>query len=193
MKKSTNTYLVIAAIMASLLGGCGGGGGGGQASYAGQWVFVGRNLINDCNANVPTTETLNWTVNQDGSTVVVNSGQVTLQGSTNDKDGFEVTAYSTNSSNGCETGYGIGFEDASDGEAQAVVALVVKCGNVTCRIGYGGIATRQSTSTSNAAFLEDNTLADLGSSLENPTQDHGLATEGGLENAVEEMLLNNGR
>lgn len=188
MKKCAYIFLGTFAAATSLLAACGGGGGG-EASYAGQWLYVGRLLVNDCNVRIPSTATFNWTVNQNGSTVVVNSGQITLEGSTNEKDGFDVLARTSNPSNGCEAGYGIGFENASDGEAEAVVVIVSKCGSLSCTIGYGGIATQQTTSTAEGIISED-TMAEIGSSLVEPTKRRGRTTEGGLENAVEELLMN---
>jgi hypothetical protein len=122
---------------------CGGGGGGSStANYSGTWDVSAIRVINDCGAAVGAVFSTSIVVNQDGERVVVNSGSRVLQGQVNDRDGFTVTDILP-PSNGCEAAAAYSFSDASDGEADVGVALLVRCGARECTVGYGGSATRR--------------------------------------------------
>ena len=124
---------------------CGGGGGGDSTPfYAGIWAFTGYRVVNDCNVpSIPSQASVTLTVNQDNKRVVLQSGKVTLEGTVDDKtDGFTVSTGST-TSEGCQLGTSYVFRDASDGEADVGMAMVMVCGTRQCTIGYGGTAVRQ--------------------------------------------------
>ena len=91
--------------------------------------------------------TVSPVVNQDGSRVVVDSGTIVLTGTTNDEDGFAVQNVGSPDANGCVTGTAYAFKNASDGNADVGVALVVRCptssGNLECAVGYGGPGVRR--------------------------------------------------
>jgi len=78
-------------------------------------------------------------VNQDGDRVVVNSGRMTLTGTTNEHDGFDVST-DAKDLGGCFGAGAYSFRDASDGEAVVGLALSVQCGGRTCTAGFGGTA-----------------------------------------------------
>jgi hypothetical protein len=133
--------LGVAGILATL--GCGGGGGGSSTGdYTGTWDVNAVRLINDCGLNVSATFSSTILVNQDGSRIVVDSGSRVLQGSVNERDGFTV-ADTLPTSNGCQGGAAYSFSDASDGDADVGVALLLRCGNRQCSVGYGGRGVRR--------------------------------------------------
>jgi len=163
--------LALAAIVAAA---CGGGGGGSKKGfYAGIWNFNGLKVLDDCRTNAPGSVSSQLIVNQDGKRVVVNSGRVTMEGETTDKDGFEVTFVTTTDS-GCLLGTACIFENASDGIADAGMAVVLECGRQSCSVVYAGSAVRQGR----GAVFEDE-LMDLETLIE------GLGC-GGLPEAVEQ-------
>lgn len=139
-----NTVIRIAASTIIMIGAisCGGGGGGGTSFYGGVWDFAGTKVLDDCNSGMDTNTILTLTVNQDEDYVVVDSGSLTMTGTTNDHDGFDVSGSST-MSNGCVGGYAYGFRDASDGSADVALAIVANCGGSTCSLGYAGTAIRR--------------------------------------------------
>jgi hypothetical protein len=135
---------------------CGGGGGGGSstADYTGTWQVRALRVINDCGAAVDSVFTNTIVVNQDGSRIVVNSGSRVMQGTANDRDGFTV-ADVLPASNGCQAVAGYSFSDASDGEADVGVAVIVRCGARECNVAYGGTATRSERRISDKSSTDD--------------------------------------
>jgi hypothetical protein len=144
MKQAFGRGLGIVFHSSLILGACGGAGGSGSGGfYAGVWDFVGAKFVDDCNTGAPGSTSITLTVNQDGRDVVVNSGNVTLTGTTNQDDGFTVTA-SLPGSNGCAGAASYVFKNASDGNADVGVGIAVRCGVTQCTVAYGGPATRRS-------------------------------------------------
>lgn len=149
-----------------LMAGCGGGGGGSsEAFYGGVWDFSGVKLVDDCGTKVPSTTSIELTVNQDGSRVVVNSGVVTLTGETKpEDDGFIVTGSGT-TSNGCQSGYAYSFKNASDGTADTGLVLTVQCGLVQCTVGFAGTSVRRTSRSAVTPGSSESELESIGSSL----------------------------
>ncbi len=147
---------ILGMICLLTLANCGGGGGGSSSKfYGGVWDFVARKIVDSCQTNASSNFNAVVTVNQDGDNVVANSGTITLSGKTNDKDGFDVTGTST-TSQGCAAAYGYRFIDASDGIADAILAILVRCGSAQCDLGYGGSASKRSNKES--ILLSSSTL-----------------------------------
>lgn len=144
MKYCSLPKIALLSLIVFVSAACGGGGGGKSSSgfYGGTWNFAGRIVVNDCNSQIPSETVVNLVVNQDGNRVVVNAGSVTLQGNTNNRDGFDV-ASASQSANGCETGTAIIFANASDGIADTGLAIVAQCGNLRCTASWGGESVRQ--------------------------------------------------
>lgn len=162
--KRTVLFLLFAAAS------CGGGGGGddsggGAGFYAGTWDYAAYKAVDPCSS--PLDERISgWLiVNQDGSRVVVNTGQITLTGTTNDDDGFTV-GWGGISDNGCETAIAYALTDASDGEADLGLAMGVRCGLQECTVGYGGSALRRDTKSYSAGTRDRGTLDELLAELE---------------------------
>jgi len=153
MKKS------IIAIFCFFAFACGGSsGGGGTPFYGGIWDFAGSRFLDDCNLRPPANVGAILTVNQDNNRVVVNSGQIVLTGETNNEDGFTVT-HSSTAANGCQTATAYAFHNASDGVANAGLAMIIRCGAQQCQIGYGGQALKRgrahTLNHNESIFLED--------------------------------------
>ncbi len=122
---------------------CGGGGGGSSSgNYTGTWDIRALRVLNDCAVPVDSVFSTSIVVNQDGGRIVVNSGSRVLEGAVNGQDGFTVSDVLP-VSNGCQGFAGYSFSDASDGEADVGVAIVVRCGTRECTVGYGGGAKRR--------------------------------------------------
>lgn len=130
------------------LAGCGGGGGGTAKEdsaggfYAGTWDIQGAKVSDDCRTGLPTVATNTVVVNQDGSRVVVDSGNLVLTGSTNSRDGFEASE-SAPGSPGCTTATSYSFDDASDGNAIVAFGIGAQCSGRTCLVLYSGSGTRR--------------------------------------------------
>lgn len=174
MKNKSLKVLTLCALT-TVSAACGGGGGGGNDSafYGGIWNFTGLKVIDECNSGVSQAIAVQLTVNQNDNQVVVNSGTITLTGTTNPaEDGFTVTATSA-ASNGCQNGYAYVFKNASDGLADVGTAIKVICGTRSCAVAYGGTATRnggKSFSAENALELD---LEALGESLASKCAEDG--------------------
>ena len=154
----------IFAVLVSTLVACGGGGGDDSSStgnYAGTWDVSATRVINDCGLPLPANVTVSPLVNQDGTRVVVNSGTIVLTGMTNDEDGFAVKNIGSPDANGCVTGTAYNFKNASDGNADVGVALVVQCGNRQCAVGYGGQGVRRENRSLTDMRTENTGLADI--------------------------------
>lgn len=132
--------LISVLVLGSLLACGGGGGGGGGSSYSGTWDVATRKAYDECNVGAESVFVARINVNQNGNEVVVNSGTVTLTGTTNDQDGFSVSGGFL--SQGCTISAAYVFGDASDGDASVGFALTARCGNSQCTVGYGGRAQR---------------------------------------------------
>jgi len=163
MKKGILSAVVCMFVAVSLVacgGGGDGGGGGGtdatpSANYSGTWSFPATLALNDCNlSDMQNTLSLTNYVTHSGTSVNVVSGTVNLSGTTNDKDGFEVYSDVSTDSNGCQGMVGIRYDGASDGNADAALAIVVQCESLQCTVGYQGTAVRTSTSTALALKAE---------------------------------------
>lgn len=170
MKAVTRT--VIAALTLSLFA-CGGGGGGGSNGggssgfYAGTWDFVGRLGLDDCNTGAAPTASAVFLVNQDGNRVVLNTGSLALQGTTNNQDGFDVSGGSTLPS-GCQGATAVVYTDASDGSAAAALVLAVRCGAARCNAGWSGEAVlRSGRGAADSEYHTD--VSDLETSLSEAT------------------------
>jgi hypothetical protein len=138
--------ICVAAVL-GLFQGCGGGGGDGDSEfYAGIWRFSGVKVQDSCNVSSDSTASLTLTVNQVDERVVVDAGSAVLEGELNNDGGFSVSRSTYNNSNGCVTGTALVFENVSDGEAEAGLAIVAECPGATgtCILAYGGQATRLS-------------------------------------------------
>jgi hypothetical protein len=188
-----NRSLVAIAIASCILSGIGCGGGGGSdsgsnsARYAGTWDYKTIKLSDSCNLRANAQLNATMTVQQNGSSVSVQAGSLSLTGVTNDKDGFNANLIQPGT-NGCTQGFGISLQDASDGEGLIAVAIAVQCGNRTCSVGYGGTAVRSSTRSNTKSLDADateNTVAQINDLVANSA----VGFDGGLENAVEETLL----
>jgi len=165
---------LITAIIYSLIGlalftliSCGGGGGDGggsapsptpePANYSGTWQFSGTLSYNNCNlSGLSNTLSATNIVTHSGDDIVLVSGKVTLTGKTHDEDGFEVYSPITTDSNGCKSQAAYRYEDASDGNAKAALAIAVQCGTLACAIGYGGTSVLQSNDTEISTEMETN-------------------------------------
>lgn len=133
----------ISKVVCIVLTACGGGGGGSSVgNYAGTWDISAFRVVNDCGVAIDSSFVTRIVVNQDGERVVVNSGSRVLQGAVNDRDGFTVTDRVPISTS-CEGAAAYSFSDASDGEADVGIALLLRCGVRECTVGYGGTATRR--------------------------------------------------
>ena len=119
-------------------GGGGGGGGSDEAFYAGIWRFIGTKILDDCSSGLPNSSTVDITVNQNGNNIVAKSGNITLTGTTNNEDGFNV-GYESVSSNGCPVATAYIFKNASDGNADVGLGIAAQCGspNGGCPVGSG--------------------------------------------------------
>jgi hypothetical protein len=122
-------------------------------------------VVNDCGLAVSPTFATTLVVNQDGTRVVVDSGSRVLQGQTNDKDGFTVTD-TLPSSNGCVAGAAYSFSDASDGEADVGVALLVRCGSRECAVAYGGKGVRRKAKAATESGTPSTNEASITQALE---------------------------
>lgn len=169
------TVRMVGLVVGLAIVGCGGGGGGGSASYAGTWSVNGRLAVNECGVAVEPTFSHTVVVNQNGDRVVANVGSLVMEGEVSDKDGFVVVNVST-TSNGCQAAAGYVFSDASDGEADAFFAIIVRCGVRECRIGYPGTGRRISNRLAENGDAGATTSTDeLFNSLA-----EGIATTGGV-------------
>jgi len=151
------TTFSLGALLVASVSGCGGGGGGGSADsgfYAGSWSLSLGRAVNDCGLGLPVTFSNTVLVNQNGSEVVVDSGRVVLTGTTHDEDGFFVSRVEAGA-NGCETATGYRFEDASDGEADVVLAIISRCGRGECSVAYGGSGRRLSSRSAAGVSSEE--------------------------------------
>ena len=161
---------VVALVAVNNLIGCGGGGGGSSSStgnYAGTWDVSTVRVINDCALPLPTTLVTTPVVNQDGTRIVVDAGSVVLTGATNNEDGFSVTSTSSPDANGCVTGTAFNFRNASDGNADVGIALLVRCpsaGNRECLVGYGGTGVRRNNRSVDARSA-DNLIPEIQANL----------------------------
>ena len=168
--------------------GCGGGGGSGDSSgYSGTWNYNTTLAVNACRLPVDPTINGTLTVTQDGSNIIVQGGSLTLTGTTNDKDGFTATV-TRPAENGCTSGMLIEFREASDGEALVGIAMAAECRGRTCGVGYGGTATRtanKSFEESEAGDIAENTISTITSQV----QVGEIGAEGGVENGLEETLM----
>jgi len=137
-------------IILPIIAGCGGGGGGGGSSsgfYAGTWRFTGLAALNECPSiiSIPSAIDVTLVVNQDGERVVVNTNKLVLEGVTvPEEDGFDVFG-ETFAENGCVTSFAYRFTDASDDRADVATVLNVRCGPVSCAVGYSGTAILDSS------------------------------------------------
>lgn len=164
--------------------GCGGGGGSssGGGTYNGIWQFNGVKVLDECGSGAPSLAAIqNLIVNQDGNNIVVNSGQITLTGTTNNDDGFLVSTQ-TVSPQGCPIGYGYSFSDASDGDADVAIAIVVTCGNAQCRLGFAGNAIRDGsrsliTSSDSIESLANSLDTSLGSLVDADSDSEAVASD----------------
>lgn len=156
MKKQTMKIIALTAT-AILAFACGGGGGSGsEKTYSGTWRVSALKVRDDCGVSQTTFNT-DVVVNQDGNRVVVNSGVYTLSGNTTDKDGFLVSTENFPYA-GCVAGVAYSFENASDGNAAAGIALALVCGTRTCVVAFGGSAAKldgRSAETGGAASQDD--------------------------------------
>ena len=116
-------------------------------NYTGTWLFKGTEAVDTCSINEDITFTSQPRVSQSGSNVVVVSGTVTMTGTTNDMDGFDVYGPVTTGANGCQSQSGYRFTNASDGNAGVQLAIAVQCGSTQCGIRWDGGAVRQSFNT----------------------------------------------
>lgn len=171
MRMRLSVLLLLGAIG---IHGCGGGGGSDDgAFYGGVWRFSGIKFSDECNAGVSTVFNTVITVNQDQGRIVATSGQITLTGTTNDKDGFSVSATAP-APNGCSYGYAYEFRNASDGEADVGLGFALQCGNRICTVGYAGPGIRDSSRSISVNETDDfNKLEGFFS--------HGLEVEKGVE------------
>lgn len=126
-----------ALLLLGALAGCGGGGGDSvSVKFYGGVYDVNLEVFSDeCGiSGGPIVST--WTVNQDGSHVVVDlpSG-LTINGLA-DEDGFTASGEFTDES-GCRLRYGASLSDQSPKD---VIGLVtdLTCGNSTCHVGWVG-------------------------------------------------------
>lgn len=185
--------IVATAIASCVLSGAGCGGGGGSdsgsnsAPYAGTWDYQTTKLSDSCRLGTSAQLNATMTVEQHGSSVSVQAGSVSLSGATNDKDGFTATGTQAGP-NGCTQGFGISLQDASDGRGLIAVVVAVQCGNRTCSVGYGGTATRTSTRMNTKSLGADAT-EDTAANINNLVANSDVGVDGGLENAIEETLL----
>lgn len=151
--------LISVLVLGSLLACGGGGGGGGGSSYSGTWDVAATKTLDECNSGTAPAISARINVNQNGNEVIVNSGDVTLTGGVNDRDGFTVAGGFQSS--GCTNAAAYVFSDASDGDASVGFALTVRCGNAQCTVAYGGRAQRIGRSGIEVDGLSDlNLLAD---------------------------------
>ena len=128
---------------------CGGGGGGSNESggnvsfYGGVWDFTGLVIDDPCGISKGQPSLLTLNVNQEDKKVVVDAGQLHLEGETSNQDGFTVSGGHRGDDN-CLNGYAISFKDASDGKADlAGYSVTIQCANVRCSVTYGGVAERR--------------------------------------------------
>lgn len=145
-----NKYLLTIPMFCTLFSlattGCGGGGGGGTPFYGGIWRFRGLKVVDTCRISNESVFSTTLTVNQIEDRVVVDSGRVVLEGNTNEEDGFNVSNSSENGN--CRTISQYQFKDASDGDAEAVLAITTTCGVARCELGFAGNAERSSGKSS---------------------------------------------
>lgn len=170
------------------LSACGGGGGGSSSSdYSGTWAFQGNKLSDSCRSSLGPTLSSTFSVTQDGSSVTVQAGSLTLTGQLTDQDGFDAIL-TRPGTNGCVQGVSVAIRNASDGNADAVYVLGAQCRNVTCTVGYGGAAIRTS-SKSLETGTDDTIVEELTKSVVDTTETTENGMEGGLLSALEETRM----
>lgn len=158
MRKYIAFYSIVIVVCSSAA--CGGGSSGGNDQfYGGIWRYQGLQVVNDCSLRLPGTVDHTHTVNQSAERVVLDSGQLVLQGLVDPEiDGFSVNL--ATQSNGCSAATAIVYDGASDGEASTGLAIVSRCGSLTCSTGWGGVAQRVAERT-RASSNEPANLIDL--------------------------------
>lgn len=139
--------MLVMVLTCGFISACGGGGGGGSSLpfYGGIWKFEGVKVVDDCQSGAPFATATTLTINQEDAHVVVDSGNVVLEGSVDTtNDGFLVVAEKASTVAGCSPNkFAYSFEDASDGNANVAVAIVTTCGNAQCSLAFSGTAVRQ--------------------------------------------------
>lgn len=134
------SVILIGALLCSACGGGGGGTGNTKGFYAGMWTVSATKVVDDCQAGLDETISRTVTVNQNGNTVVLDSGSLVLTGTTNEDDGFTVTH--SDFTDGCTRAAAYSFGNASDGLADVGFALSVQCGVAKCTAAYSGSGER---------------------------------------------------
>jgi len=187
--KTNRTFSHLSLLVAPvlMLSACGGGGGGSSSNYGGSWAFQGTKVVDTCRSSLPQVTSANLVVTQNGSAVTVQSGSLTLTGSVNNNDGFDVLV-TRPGTNGCTQASSLVFRNASDGTADAGLAFAAECGNVTCTVGYGGIAVRGASNSFQDKVMESD-LDSLAAALTEASESADGGVEGGLLNAIEETQM----
>lgn len=142
--KNSSWILLIALALSS----CGGGGGGaGNPKFLGGVYSGSLSSFFDTSAScpgVPTNEPFDWTVNQNGSHIVLDSAtHQTYTGAVVTDQEFVVSK--TNVSGGCTGTTTADLTKITDTSADVSVQVTVACPKGSCEVTYSGTATRSMT------------------------------------------------
>lgn len=139
--------LIVFVASASL--GCGGGGGDGapnskdETFYGGIYRGVILESYNSCGIPAPASGSIEWTVNQDGSRIVLDTGKTTFEGQAGPLPGMFTAEKQVDSSGHCHTTSEASCLDITDDSANAEFQVTVVCGGgAPCVIRSTGRVTR---------------------------------------------------
>jgi hypothetical protein len=123
-----------------------------STKYSGLWDFTVTSVEGKCSVNTDRMLTGYLYVTHTGTKVSLRNINLTLIGTTNSKDGFDVVSPTISFGEECSGQSEIRFEDASDGEALASHTVLVACNPAAwtkfvpyiCSVKYSGKAIKMS-------------------------------------------------
>ena len=135
-------HAAIAILSVGLLASCGGGGGSNSSVPYLAGTYTGTLIKTSQTCPVPDTF-VNGTVlvNQNGRTIIINQGNLTLNGSVTSEDSLEASETSTDS-NGCITEITVTLTSITNASAADNVDIKVSCGSTTCEVALDGTVAR---------------------------------------------------
>jgi hypothetical protein len=143
MSKKIVKIILVSFLLSTIS--CGGGSSGGDPFFGGVYNVSLIKVEDSCNA-LPQTTTSNQvhTVNQDGRRIVLDSGQVVLQGQViDDNTGFDVV--NRRESDGCVTSTAVVYRPTDqDADYGVGFAIIARCGGESeCIATFGGLARKR--------------------------------------------------
>ena len=137
--------ILMRVLLGLLITGCGGGGGSGDSAPSFGGVYRAALILTDnsCGPGFDGVVTVTQTVNQDGETIVMDSGDSVLTGTVNaGRNGFSVSRETESES--CTIEQAIAYTEDSSGESDFVVALIQRanCTGLVCSLTYLGVANQ---------------------------------------------------